>query len=88
MTDLEVHLAKEVERLFEEVKKLRSDGGLKMIRYEVCPKTIKGEANYTIKVQAALVRYLDDGVLKLLDDNNNIVCMFPPGEWLYVKAIQ
>jgi len=59
-----------------------------MIRYEVCPKTEKGEASYTVKVTASLVRYLDDGVLKLLDDQSNVVCMFPPGEWLYVKAIQ
>ena len=58
-----------------------------MMLYEVCPKTHIGEANYTIKVRAHLVRYLDDGVLKLLDEENNVVMMMPPGEWLYVKAI-
>ncbi len=59
-----------------------------MIRYEVCPKMGKGEPRYTVKVQAALVRYLAEGVLELIDESGNVVCMFPPGEWFYVKAIQ
>lgn len=32
--------------------------------------------------------HINDGVLRLHDDNGNLVAAFPPGEWVHVREVE